>query len=128
MRDSGDRCLDYGSRVEVPMHELRRHEEGTVMANLCLTCQRPTTDDDPRCASCQRAQRIARYSPNWQRQSRQAIARAPWCALCSGNEGLTTDHVPGVGIRVLCGACDSGSRTTRRDRDAREVTDGERSR
>ena len=79
-----------------------------MTTHSCLTCQRPTSGDDPRCANCQRAQHTAALSPRWQRLSRQAIARAPWCALCSSNEDLTTDYVAASGIRVLCGACSSG--------------------
>ena len=94
-----------------------------MTAHPCLTCHRPTTDDDPRCPSCERAQRTARYSPNWQRQSRQAIARAPWCALCSSNENLTTDHVPGIGIRVLSRLAIRGHDATRSG--GRELTDGD---
>ena len=79
----------------------------------CFTCQRLISGDEWRCSSCQRAQRTARLSANWQRQSKQAIARAPWCALCSSKDGLTTDYVAGRGMRVLCAACDSGSRAAR---------------
>jgi hypothetical protein len=74
----------------------------------CLSCQSPTNSDDTRCPSCQRAQRTAALSPTWQRRSREAIARAPWCALCSSNEELTTDYTAHSGIRVLCAACSSG--------------------
>ena len=80
----------------------------------CLSCNSPTSDDDARCPSCQRAQRTAALSPTWQRRSRQAIARAPWCELCASNEDLTTDYVAGSGIRVLCAACSSGRQRTQR--------------
>jgi hypothetical protein len=85
-----------------------------VTTRSCLSCQNPTNGDDVRCASCQRAQRTAALSPKWQRLSRQAIARTPWCALCGRNDDLTTDYVAGSGIRVLCGTCSSGrQRATR---------------
>jgi hypothetical protein len=83
-----------------------------VTHHSCITCQGPIGVDERRCKSCQRAQQIARLSPRWQRESELAIARAPWCALCASNDGLTTDYVSGLGVRVLCSACDAGSQTT----------------
>ncbi|WP_281711780.1 hypothetical protein [Dermacoccus nishinomiyaensis] len=90
----------------------------------CLACGE--LSDQPRCeqhratASQRRTLTFRQrgYDAQWDRVSREARRRQPWCSDCGGDGDLTADHTPeawrrkaqGLAVRVedvevVCGPC-----------------------
>lgn len=79
-------------------------------------CTNNTRNSRGRCGSCeklyqrarnQKPERRALYGGNWQRRSRAARLRQPWCSICGGTLNLSLDHEHD---QVECIRCNSSHR------------------
>ena len=101
--------------------------EPTRHGSRCETCDTARARITERIKSADKATTTQRgYGTTWQRLSRRARARQPWCSECGATDDLQTDHTPEAwkrynagkpirlqDVRVLCGPCNRAAGAAR---------------